>query len=65
MKEYILAAEYAKITYIRRDVVFVMGGKKKGKEKGALDFTIEQKGIEDWVAQQYDKAKENTRIGGK
>lgn len=53
-EEYLLAVEYAKITYIRRDIFFVMSGKKKDK-KTDLDLAFEHKGIENWVKEQYKK----------
>lgn len=63
LKEYLTALNYAKLAYVRRDVMFAMSGKKKkGKGKGNLNFTIEQPGIEAWIAKEYENVKENTKV---
>lgn len=55
MKEYILASEYAKITYVHRDILSIMS--RKEKKKTGLDLDIEHPGIENWIAEQYEKER--------
>ncbi|KKM77944.1 hypothetical protein LCGC14_1364950 [marine sediment metagenome] len=57
--DYELAFHYALETYIRRDLVFVMGkvfGDNKDSEgKGGTTIIVPQPEIEQWIKEQYDK----------
>lgn len=66
LEEYVYAVQYAQETYIRRDVGFIMskiyGKKDKGNDK-TLNISVPQTDIENWVKQQYENARDNTRVG--
>lgn len=56
MIDYNLALNYALDTYVRRDLLFVMGkiyGQKK-KKPGDKDFVIKHLEIEEWIKEQYE-----------
>ena len=57
--DYELAFHYALETYVRRDVVYVMGaiyGDKKDSEgKGGNTIIVPQPEIEAWIKEQYEK----------
>ena len=57
--DYELAFHYALETYIRRDLVFVMGKvfgtKKKPGDKDGTTIIVPQPEIEQWIKEQYDK----------
>ena len=57
--DYELAFHYALETYIRRDLVFVMGkvfgNKTKSGDKDGTTIIVPQPEIEQWIKEQYDK----------
>ena len=62
--EYELAFHYALETYVRRDVVYVMGrifGDKKGKGKGGTTLIVPQPEIEQWIKEQYENEGDNKK----
>ena len=64
--EYDLAFYYALETYVRRDVVFVMGSiygakKGKGKGKGGTTLIVPQPEIEEWIKEQYENEGDNKK----